>query len=55
MVDDLFKRIPLALRDGEIPYNKKDFEKFIRWLRRASEYIQANQYPGATTVYKIQT
>ena len=55
MVDDLFERLPLALKDGEIPYAKKDFEKFIRWLRRASEGIRPEYYPGATTVYRIQT
>ena len=54
MVEDMLERIPLALRDGEIPYKKAEFERFIRWLRKAVKYTDLS-YPGATTVYRIQT
>jgi hypothetical protein len=46
MINDLAQRIPLALKDGNLP--KKDSFLFLNWL---------NQFPcegkGANMVYRI--
>jgi len=49
MVSDLRKRIPLALKDGNLPYSEEKFLKFIEWLD--CRLFCTNH--GATAVYKI--
>ncbi len=51
MIEDLRKRIPLALKDGNIDYGYEDVDAFIEWLKRAWPYL--NTYRGATNVYRI--
>jgi len=55
MIDDYQKRLPLALKDGNITYKKRDFDKFMKWLAKVVEYTESAKMPGATTVYRIQT
>lgn len=50
MIKDLRQRIPLALKDGNIPYIHEDLTHFLEWLSR---YRHENF--GATVVYRIQT
>ena len=49
MIQDLTKRIPLALRDGKIPFSQDKVDHFIRWLEE--DHFCTNY--GATAVYKI--
>jgi 2-polyprenyl-3-methyl-5-hydroxy-6-metoxy-1,4-benzoquinol methylase len=55
MLDDLRERIPLALQDGEIKYGKRNFNRFMKWLKKTVEYTEDLRFPGATMVYRIQT
>jgi hypothetical protein len=50
MLDDLSQRIPLALRDGNIPCYQGNIDRFISWLGKA--HIPNSGY-GATAVYRI--
>jgi SAM-dependent methyltransferase len=52
MVEDLKQRIPLALKDGNIPYKEEKFKEFISWLETNCPYEAYNW--GATAVYRIQ-
>ena len=49
MITDLKKRIPLALKDGGIPYSEDNLSAFIEWLD--CRYFPTNH--GATVVYRI--
>jgi SAM-dependent methyltransferase len=51
MIADLKKRIPLALKDGNISYSQKRLDKLIEWLN--SKMFPT--YYGATAVYRIST
>ncbi len=49
MISDLKKRIPLALKDGGIPYSEEKISKFIDWL----DCRLFSTEHGATAVYRI--
>lgn len=51
MIDDLKKRIPLALKDGNIPYTSSKVDDLLNWLQRR----KGCYFLGATAVYRIQT
>lgn len=54
MVADLTKRIPLALKDGKIPYDERKLSNFLAWLERAGAIAPlASVDGGATIVYRI--
>ena len=52
MIEDLFRRIPLALTDGGIPFGgMPDVNKFLEWLEQAIEYFDHGE--GAVNIYRI--
>lgn len=51
MIDDLRIRIPLSLKDRNIPFDENKIEKFLKWLDE-SRLNMANNY-GATAAYRI--
>jgi ubiquinone/menaquinone biosynthesis C-methylase UbiE len=51
MLEDLHKRIPLALKDGAVPIYMPDVNKFLEWLERAFEYFDHDE--GAVNIYRI--
>jgi len=54
MYDDLEQRIPLALKDGNIPYDLKKFNEFLDWLYLSKSLIEiSDKYGGATNIYRI--
>ncbi len=55
MIEDLWKRIPLALKDGKIPFDALDLAVFMDWLSRlTAEYDDDPAHNGgATNVYRI--
>jgi 2-polyprenyl-3-methyl-5-hydroxy-6-metoxy-1,4-benzoquinol methylase len=53
MIADLRQRIPLALKDGGLPYNEEKVEKFLVWLSTATRHIPLKDMAGSTMVYKI--
>jgi 2-polyprenyl-3-methyl-5-hydroxy-6-metoxy-1,4-benzoquinol methylase len=53
MYADLMERIPLALRDGNIPYKKEKFDEFMEWIFKGA--VRTSGGTGATAVYRIQT
>lgn len=55
MILDLKQRIPLALRDGAIPYSEKSLESFLDWLEKAGELMRCGESSGATICYRIDT
>ncbi len=52
MIDDLQQRIPLALKDGNLPFDTKKFTEFMTWLYSMKNYDRFCCY-GATAVYRI--
>ncbi len=52
MIDDLQQRLPLALKDGNIPINSEKFVNFMTWLYSMKNYDRFYCY-GATAVYRI--
>lgn len=50
MISDLKVRIPLALKDGNIPYSEDRLTRFMEWLD--SRMFSSNH--GATAVYRIR-
>ena len=56
MLKDLRQRIPLALKDGNIKYNKDKLDNFLYWLGNYRDFFHIeNEEIGATMVYKIST
>ncbi len=53
MVEDLKQRIPLALKDGNIPYDERKLMRFIVWLACGTPFDMAQGLGGATNVYRI--
>jgi SAM-dependent methyltransferase len=54
MIEDLLHRIPLALKDGNIPFSAVSFTKFISWLENHAIHTVANWYTGgAVNIYRI--
>jgi SAM-dependent methyltransferase len=53
MIADLLQRIPLALKDGGLPYNEERTDKFLLWLSTATRHLPLKDMTGATMVYKI--
>ena len=51
MIKDLTQRIPLALKDGNIPYKQDKFDSYMEWM--GQKFIQHMGWLGATAVYKI--
>jgi len=51
MIGDLLQRLPLALRDGGLPFDGKKVADFISWLNRALEYFDHDE--GAVNIYRI--
>lgn len=49
MISDLSKRIPLALKDGNLAYDKEKLDKLLMWLHNTG----LNCDLGATMVYRI--
>jgi len=54
MIEDLRQRIPLALKDGKIPYRKRRLEKLLQWLERCVAEWHIDDHAGAVAIYKIQ-
>jgi SAM-dependent methyltransferase len=52
MIEDLSKRIPLALKDGNLPVNV-GLTPFMQWLENFVDYNSDDQESGATMVYRI--
>jgi SAM-dependent methyltransferase len=48
MIEDLATRIPLALKDGNIPFNPNKVKRFLAWLNECDVVGL-----GATMVYRI--
>lgn len=69
MLKDLEQRIPLALKDGNLPYDQERFNEFMTWLFDEVHQATYNQKKGketfsilsilsncgAVVVYRIQT
>jgi hypothetical protein len=58
MLSDLKQRIPLALKDGNLPFYPDKVDKFIDWLRAEQNYNYLGfpddeAFYGATMVYRI--
>ena len=55
MIEDLEQRIPLALKDGNLPYNREKFIKYMNWIKTNFKYpkFQITSEHGATAVYRI--
>jgi len=51
MVEDLTQRIPLAMKDGNIPYDEVKFNKFMEWFSECARWMIRSI--GATAVYRI--
>lgn len=51
MILDLKQRIPLALKDGGIPFDQKRFDEYMGWLERS--WVRNMVLFGATAVYRI--
>lgn len=51
MLEDFTTRIPLAIKDGGIPWDATAFGKFMVWLEKALEYFAHDE--GAVVVYRI--
>jgi hypothetical protein len=51
MVKDLSERIPLAVKDGNLPLNWDKLWTYIEWLGRAMEYFDHDE--GAVNIYRI--
>lgn len=53
MAEDLKQRIPLALKDGAIPYRPEALESFLEWLENASYGLSSRKLNGAVICYRI--
>jgi SAM-dependent methyltransferase len=53
MIKDLRQRIPLALRDGKIPYDEAKFTRFMDWFIYTQIDINHVRGQGAVAVYRI--
>jgi len=53
MIEDLLKRIPLALKDGGITLDRIKFSKFITRLYALPYYTAPNRMGGAINIYRI--
>ena len=52
MLEDLHKRIPLALKDGGLTCGgMPDVNRFLEWLEKASQYFVHEE--GAVNIYRI--
>lgn len=54
MIEDFRKRLPLALKDGEVPYQgDANINQLLSWLSKAGPMIDLGPNLGATAVYRI--
>ena len=51
---DLEKRLHNALRDAELPHDKKKIDAFLDWLTMASAYIVNDEHNGAGALYHLR-
>jgi 2-polyprenyl-3-methyl-5-hydroxy-6-metoxy-1,4-benzoquinol methylase len=53
MLEDFDKRLPLAIKDGNLPYKPEEIGRLITWIVKAAKMIDLGPNLGATAVYKI--
>jgi hypothetical protein len=54
MIRDLKQRIPLALKDGNLPYEEEKLNNFLGWLKKAGHLSTLRHTDGgASIVYRI--
>ena len=55
MLDDFRKRVPLALRDGNIICEQGKFDQFMHWLEYLAIHTSPNHHMGgAVNIYRIE-
>lgn len=53
MLDDLRQRVPLAIRDGDLPMHPKRLEVFFDFLEKVSHKMFRGYQSGAVNVYRL--
>lgn len=53
MLEDLQKRIPLALKDGGLPVSQERIAQLLKWLSMARHFFASWQLNGAVIGYRI--